>query len=47
MKSFLVNILFLNFLSDQVFSQCWVGSYGRGVGKPLPVCPNGYELDGN
>ena len=33
-------------LIGKISSQCWFSSYGRGVGRALNSCPNGYEKNG-
>ena len=38
-------ILVLSF-AVMVNSQCWLDSYGRGVGVPISSCPSGYNKDG-
>ncbi len=44
-KFFLSLIFFLNFLSQNVNGQCWIPSYGRGVGKVLNSCKS-FEQNG-
>ena len=46
MFKFLTLVLFLSYISQYVNGQCWIPSYGRGVGKVLNSCPSGYEQNG-
>ncbi len=46
MKNQVVFILFQLDLLVRIKAQCWKQSYGRGVGLPLMMCPNGTELNG-
>ena len=45
MQKLLTIILQLTSLAC-IKAQCWKQSYGRGVGRPLTMCPNGTELNG-
>ena len=46
MKKRIVFIVLLFSIFVSIKAQCWKQSYGRGVGLPLLMCPNGTELNG-
>ena len=46
MIKLLLYICLLQVYLTCVLAQCWVGSYGRGVGSVPDTCPSGYDKDG-
>ena len=43
-KLILVIVLIIAVVADN--NNCWKDAYGRGVGKPISTCREGYEKDG-
>ncbi|CAF0832554.1 unnamed protein product [Brachionus calyciflorus] len=41
-----IYIVFFQIYQTSVLAQCWIGSYGRGVGSVADTCKSGYEKDG-